>query len=67
LVFEAGTVHDAGFACCLDEQVNISTPALVVEPGTIKPNLHVLAQHGGGGASDGVDLNRGQAHGVVVQ
>lgn len=67
LVFEAGTVHDAGFARCLDKQVNISTPALVVEPGTIKPNLHAIAQHGGGGTFDGVNLGGGEAHGVVVQ
>lgn len=61
-VFEAGAVHDAGLASGFDQQVNVTTSALVVEPGAIKPDLRALPQHGGGGALDGVNLGGGQAH-----
>jgi hypothetical protein len=47
---------------CLQEQINVAAFELVIGPRTKQYDLRALAQHGGRGAFDGVNLVGCQAH-----
>jgi len=63
-VLNSGTLHESDFLRRLNEQVNVTTQAIVIQSGSIEPYLRTLPQHVVRRAFDGVDLGGGQAHGV---